>query len=72
MNLVPEKIKLIPKSYNGNEFMKIQYEVKDLVMKLKGEFQILETKMFGLRLLFTPEENEIIDKIYELAGFQNE
>ena len=72
MNLVPEKFKLIPKSYNGNEFMKIQNEDKDLVMKLKGEFQILETKMFGLRLLFTPEDNEIIDKIYELAGFQNE
>ena len=36
MNLVPEKFKLFPKSYNGNEFMKIQYEDKDLVMKLKG------------------------------------
>ena len=43
MNLVPEKFKLIRKSYNGNEFMKIQYEDKDLVMKLKGEFRILET-----------------------------
>ena len=33
MNLVPEKFKLIPKSYNGNDFMKIQYEDKDLVKK---------------------------------------
>ena len=71
MNLVPKKFKLIPKSYNGYDFMKIQYEDKDLVMKLKREFQILETKKFGLRLLFTPDDNEIIDKIYELAGFQN-
>ena len=67
MNVVPEKFKIITKSYNGNEFMKIQYEDKDLVKN-----QILETKMFGLRLLFTPDDNEIIDKIYELAGFQNE
>ena len=71
MELVPENFKLIPATYNGYDFMKIQYEDKDLVMKLKGEFQILETKKFGLRLLFTPDDNEIIDKIYELAGFQN-
>ena len=72
MNLVPEKFKLIPKSYNGNDFMKIQYEDKDLVKKLKGEFYIHETKSFGLRLLFTPDDNSIIDKIHELGGFQNE
>ena len=72
MNLVPEKFKLIPTTYNGNDFMKIQYENKDLVKKLKGEFHIHETKMFGLRLLFTPDDNSIIDKIHELAGYQNE
>ena len=38
MNLVPEKFKIIPSTYNGIDFMKIQYEDKDLVMKLKGEF----------------------------------
>ena len=25
MNLVPEKFKIIPATYNGNDFMKIQY-----------------------------------------------
>ena len=59
MKLVPENFKLIPATYNGYDFMTIQYEDKDLVMKLKGEFQILETKTFGkLRLLFTPDDNE--------------
>ena len=72
MNLVPEKFKLIPKSYNGNDFMKIQYEDKDLVEKLKGEFHIIEVKNYGLRLVFTPDNYEIIDKIYELGGYQNE
>ena len=72
MNLVPEKFKLIPKSYNGNDFMKIQYEDKDLVKKLKGEFHIIEVKNYGLRLVFTPDNYEIIDKIYELGGYQNE
>ena len=24
-----------------------------------------------MRLVFTPDDNEIIDKIYELAGFEN-
>ena len=72
MNLVPEKFKIIPKSYNGNDFMKIQYEDKDLVMKLKGEFFITDAKNYGLRLVFTPDNNEIIDKIYELGGYKNE
>ena len=71
MNLVPEKFKTIPKSYNGNDFMKIQYEDKDLVMKLKGEFHIIDAKNYGLRLVFTPDDYSIIDKIYELGGFQN-
>ena len=30
MNLVPEKFKLITATYNGNDFMKIQYEDKIL------------------------------------------
>ena len=72
MNLVPEKLKIIPKSYNGYDFMKIQYEDKDLVKKLKGEFHIIEVKKYGLRLVFTPDNNEIIDKIYELGGYKNE
>ena len=72
MNLVPEKFKLVSATYKGNEFMKIQYEDKDLVMKLKGEFQIHETKTFGLRLLFTPDDKTILDKIHELAGYKNE
>ena len=71
MKLVPENFKLIPATYNGNDFMKIQYEDKDLVMKLKGEFHIIDVKNYGLRLIFTPDNNEIIDKIHELAGFQN-
>ena len=71
MNLVPEKFKTIPKSYNGNDFMKIQYEDKDLVMKLKGEFHIIDVKNYGLRLIFTPDNNEIIDKIHELGGYKN-
>ena len=71
MNLVPEKFKTIPKSYNGNDFMKIQYEDKDLIMKLKGEFHIIDAKNYGLRLVFTPDDYSIIDKIYELGGFQN-
>ena len=51
--------------------MKIQYEDKDLVMKLKGEFHIIDVKNYGLRLIFTPDNNEIIDKIYELGGYKN-
>ena len=71
MNLVPEKFKIIPATYNGNDFMKIQYEDKDLVMKLKGEFHIIDVKKYGLRLIFTPDNNEIIDKIYELGCYKN-
>ena len=52
--------------------MKIQYEDKDLVKKLKGEFHIIDVKKYGLRLVFTPDNNEIIDKIYELGGYKNE
>ena len=70
MKLDLEKFKLIPSTYNAIDFMKIQYEDKDLVMKLKGEFFIIDVKGYGLRLVFTPD-NEIIDKIHELAGFQN-
>ena len=72
MKLVPENFKLIPATYNGYDFMKIQYEDKDFVMKLKGEFHIIDVKNYGLRLIFTPDNNEIIDKIYELAGYKNE
>ena len=72
MKLDPENFKLIPKSYNGNDFRKIQYEDKDLVMKLKGEFHIIEVKKYGLRLVFTPDDYSIIDKIYELGGYKNE
>ena len=71
MKLDLEKFKLIPSTYNAIDFMKIQYEDKDLVMKLKGEFFIIDVKNYGLRLVFTPDNNEIIDKIYELGGFQN-
>ena len=31
--------------------MKIQYEDKDLVMKLIGEFHIIDVKNYGLRLI---------------------
>ena len=72
MKLVPENFKTIPATYNGNDFMKIQYEDKDLVMKLKGEFHIIEVKKYGLRLVFTPDDYSIIDKIYELGGYKNE
>ena len=44
MNLVSEKFKTIPSTYNGIDFMKIQYEDKDLVMKIKGEFHIIDVK----------------------------
>ena len=71
MKLDHEKFKLIPSTYNGIDFMKIQYEDKDLVMKLKGEFHIIDVKNYGLRLIFTPDNNEIIDKIYELGGYKN-
>ena len=71
MKLDLEKFKIIPSTYNAIDFMKIQYEDKDLVMKLKGEFFIIDVKNYGLRLVFTPDNNEIIDKIYELGGFQN-
>ena len=71
MKLDLEKFKIIPSTYNAIDFMKIQYEDKDLVMKLKGEFLITEGKGYGMRLVFTPDDNEIIDKIYELAGFEN-
>ena len=40
-------------------------------MKLKGEFHIIDVKNYGLRLIFTPDNNEIIDKIHELAGYKN-
>ena len=70
MKLDLEKFKLIPSTYNAIDFMKIQYEDKDLVMKLKGEFFIIDVKGYGLRLVFTPD-NEIINKLHELAGFQN-
>ena len=72
MKLVPENFKLIPATYNGNDFMKIQYEDKDLVMKLKGEFHIIDVKNYGLRLIFTPDDYSIIDKIHELGGYKNE
>ena len=72
MNLVPENFKIIYATYNGNDHMKMQYEDKDLVMKLKGEFHIIEVNKYGLRLVFTPDNNEIIDKIYELGGYKNE
>ena len=71
MKLVPENFKTIPATYNGNDFMKIQYEDKDLVMKLKGEFHIIDVKNYGLRLVFTPDDYSIIDKIYELGGYKN-
>ena len=71
MKLDLEKFKIIPSTYNAIDFMKIQYEDKDLVMKLKGEFHIIDVKNYGLRLIFTPDNNEIIDKIHELADFQN-
>ena len=71
MKLDLEKFKLILSTYNAIDFMKIQYEDKDLVMKLKGEFFITDVKNYGLRLLFTPDDYSIIDKIYELGGFQN-
>ena len=38
MKLDLEKFKIIPSTYNAIDFMKIQYEDKDLVMKLKGVF----------------------------------
>ena len=44
MKLDLEKFKLIPSTYNGIDFMKIQYEDKDLVMKIKGEFHIIDVK----------------------------
>ena len=71
MKLDLEKFKLIPSTYNGIDFMKIQYEDKDLVMKLKGEFHIIDVKNYGLRLIFTPDNNEIINKIHDLAGREN-
>ena len=71
MKLELEKFKIIPTTYNAIDFMKIQYEDKDLVMKLKGEFFITDAKKYGLRLVFTPDDYSIIDKIYELGGFQN-
>ena len=71
MQLDLEKFKIIPSTYNAIDFMKIQYEDKDLVMKLKGEFFITDAKNYGLRLVFTPDDYSIIDKIYELGGFQN-
>ena len=36
--------------------MKIQYDDKGLEKKIKGEFYIIETKKFGLSLLFTPDD----------------
>ena len=71
MKLDLEKFKIFPSTYNGIDFMKIQYEDKHLVMKLKGEFHIIEVKNYGLRLIFTPDNNEIIDKIHELADYKN-
>ena len=71
MKLELEKFKIIPTTYNAIDFMKIQYEDKDLVMKLKGEFFITDAKNYGLRLVFTPDDS-IIDKIYELGGYKNE
>ena len=71
MKLELEKFKIIPSTYNAIDFMKIQYNDKDLVMKLKGEFFIIDAKNYGLRLVFTPDDNEIIDKIHELAGYKN-
>ena len=71
MKLELEKFKIIPTTYNAIDFMKIQYEDKDLIMKLKGEFFITNAKNYGLRLVFTPDDS-IIDKIYELGGYKNE
>ena len=41
-------------------------------MKLKGEFHITDVKKYGWRLVFTPDDYSIIDKIYELGGKKNE
>ena len=71
MKLELEKFKIIPATYNAIDFMKIQYEDKDLVMKLKGDFFITDAKNYGLRLVFTPDDYSIIGKIYELGGCQN-
>ena len=71
MKLELKKFKIIPTTYNAIDFMKIQYEDKDLIMKLKGEFFITDAKNYGLRLVFTPDDS-IIDKIYELGGYKNE
>ena len=49
MKLDLEKFKLIPSTYTGID--------KDLVMKLKGEFFIIDVKNYGLRLVFTPDNN---------------
>ena len=72
MKLELEKFKIIPTTYNAIDFMKIEYEDKDLIMKLKGEFFITDAKNYGLRLVFTPDDYSIIDKIYELGGYKNE
>ena len=60
MKLELEKFKIIPTTYNAIDFMKIQYEDKDLVMKLKGEFFITDAKNYGLRLVFTPDDIYVI------------
>ena len=70
MNLVPEKFKLIPTSYKGDDFMKIQYDDNDLTRKIKGQFHIFGTKSFGFGLLFTTDDYSIVEKIHELAGFK--
>lgn len=69
--LLPEKFKLIPASYQGNDFMKIQCDEKDLVKKLEGEFHMFETKSFGLSLLLTLDDPSIIDEIHELVDREN-
>ena len=70
MTLEAEKFKLIPSSYKGNNFEKIQYDGKDLLQKLRGDFVITK---YGqrLQLCLKPVDYEIFDRIHRLAGKEN-
>ena len=70
MTLEPEKFKLIPSSFKGNNFEKIQYDGKDLIQKLKGDFVITK---YGqrLQLILKSVDYEIFDRIHRLAGKEN-
>ena len=69
MSLSNDHFELIPATFKGHNYMKIQCNGENFEMKLKGKFQIFKGK-FGLQLFLTLDDFSPIEKIHELAGIE--